>query len=80
VGHIARLIEAAGISTVIIAVKSFHERLAGMKPPRVLLTPFLLGQPLGPPHHTETQKSILKSALELLASATTGNTIVNYEA
>ncbi|KAA3664377.1 MAG: hypothetical protein DWQ04_06050 [Chloroflexi bacterium] len=72
--------EAAGISTVIIAVKSFHERFAGLKAPRVLLTPFLLGQPLGPAHQPETQKAVLQAAIDLLASAKTGNTLVNFEA
>jgi len=79
VGHVARLIEAAGIPTVIIAVQAFRERLAAMKPPRVLLTPHLMGQPLGPPHQVTTHKAVVKAALNLLRSASTGNTMVDFD-
>jgi hypothetical protein len=49
VGHVARLLEEAGIATVIIAIRAFRDRLEAMTPARLLLTPHLLGQPLGSP-------------------------------
>ncbi len=75
VGHVARLLEAAGIATVIIAVAAFQDRLAAMSLPRVVLTPFLMGRPLGMPHNSEQQRGILVAALHLLESATQAQTI-----
>ncbi len=75
VGHIARTFEAAGIATVVIAVKSFETRMKMMATPRVLLTPELVGRPLGDPFDKTGQKSILKQALALLKSASKNGTI-----
>ncbi|MCA9925652.1 MAG: hypothetical protein KC421_24945, partial [Anaerolineales bacterium] len=61
------------------AVGAFNGRLAGMNPPRVLFTPHLMGQPLGPPHHSVRQKAVLYAALNLLSSATTGGSFVHFE-
>lgn len=70
VGHIARLFEAAGIATVIIAAAPFQERLAAMRVPRLVVTPSLLGRPLGMPGNRFQQRAILVAALSLLAQAT----------
>ena len=69
VGHVARLMEAAGIPTVVVAVAAFETPLKKMKLPRVLLTPFLLGRPVGPVGKQKIQQSVMRAALDLLASA-----------
>ncbi|MCP5095897.1 MAG: hypothetical protein GY943_10115 [Chloroflexi bacterium] len=78
VGHIARLMETAGIPTVIIAAAAFRSRLTVMNPPRVLLTPHLMGRPLGFPHDHQNQRHILQAALRLLVDAPAGNHLVDY--
>ena len=61
--------ETAGIPTVVIAVAAFEEPLKRMVLPRVLLTPFLLGRPVGPVGDDGTQRDVLSAALDLLGSA-----------
>jgi hypothetical protein len=78
VGHIARLLEDAGIATVIIAVKAFLPRMKAMTLPRVLLTPHLLGRPIGPPNDNVTQRAVLEAALELLATADGPGAILEF--
>ena len=68
-GHVARLLEEAGIATVIISVKAFEKRLVEMTLPRVLLTPFVMGRPIGPPNDPNIQSAVLKAALSLLTKA-----------
>ena len=75
-GHIARLLEEAGIPTVIIATRAFRPRMEVMRLPRLLLTPHLMGRPLGPPGHVVRQKEVILAALKLLESAERGGTIV----
>ena len=70
VGHIARLFEAAGIATVIIAAAPFQERLAAMHVPRLVVTPSLMGRPLGMPGNHFQQRATLAAALSLLSQAT----------
>ena len=69
VGHLARLLEASGIPTVIIAVKAFQARLNGMTVPRLLLTPHLMGWPIGAPGDKERQRETIRSAFQLLEQA-----------
>jgi hypothetical protein len=69
VGHVARLIEASGVPTVVVAVAAFEQPLKKMALPRVLLTPFLLGRPVGPVGDARTQRGVLRAALDLLESA-----------
>ncbi len=49
----------------------------GMKPPRSLWVPFPLGRPLGSPDQPDFQRDVLKSALDLLETATE-TTIADY--
>ena len=79
VGHVARLLEEAGIPTVIIAVKAFQTRMEMMTLPRVLLTPHPMGRPIGPPENHEIQQKILRTALELLENANKVGTIQHLE-
>lgn len=76
VGHIARYLEEAEIPTVIIATKAFRPRLEAMKVPRLVLTPFPMGRPLGAPNDTAGQRRTLVAALNLLEEATNAGTIV----
>ena len=76
VGHLARILESAGIPTVVIGIEAFQARLAAMKLPRLLVTPYLLGRTLGLPNDKEGQLKVLRRALQLLDEATAGGTIV----
>ena len=79
VGHIARGFEEAGIPTVIIATKAFRPRLETMALPRLVLTPYPMGRPIGAPHDQEGQRTTLLAALELLATAKANGEIIELE-
>ena len=76
VGHIARSFEEAGLPTVIIATQAFRPRLEAMHLPRLVLTPYPMGRPLGAPHDVVGQRTTLLAALDLLAAATQAGTTV----
>ena len=76
VGHVARLLEAAGISTVVVASAVFRDRLEAMSLPRLILTPHLMGRPLGMPGHHERQRAAMLAALDLLENAQQGRSVV----
>ncbi len=75
VGHVARLLEEAGISTVIIAVKAFAFRMEKMMLPRLVTTLHPLGRPIGAPGDTIRQRDCLLAALKLLEDAKQGGTV-----
>ena len=75
-GHVARLLEEAGIATVIVAARSFESRMRMMHLPRVVLTPHPMGRPVGPPGDRVTQLTVIQRALDLLETAVTAGTIV----
>ncbi len=75
VGHVARLLEEAGISTVIIAVRAFAFRMEKMMPPRLVTTLHPMGRPLGAPGDIARQHACLSAALKLLEDATQGGTV-----
>jgi hypothetical protein len=77
VGHVARLLEEAGVPTVVIAVRAFESRLRAMKIPRIVLTPHLMGRPLGAPGDSERQRATLRTALDLLEHTTQAGTVVH---
>ena len=79
VGHVSREFEAAGIPTVVIAVRSFEKRLDSFCLPRLLLTDELMGRPMGGPHDTDRHLKVLERALEMLGTAT-GRTKVLMDA
>ena len=70
VGHVARLLEAAGVPTVIIAVAAFAFRMEKMMLPRLVKTPHPMGRPLGAPGDRARQRESLLAALKLLEDAT----------
>ena len=76
VGHVARLLEAAGIPTVIVAVSAFRPRMQPMLLPRLLLTAHMMGRPFGAPHNGARQRAVLDAALQLLQDAPALGTIV----
>ena len=78
VGHVARALEEAKIATIIIAVKSFETRMRMMSLPRVLLTPQLLGRPMGSPFDEKLQVNILRTALQLLEKANQNGIVQDY--
>jgi hypothetical protein len=67
--------EAAGIATVIIAVRAFRDQLQKMTLPRVITTPHLLGRPLGAPGDRKRQRDSILAALNLLETAKQVGTI-----
>jgi hypothetical protein len=76
VGHIARLLEEAGLATVVIATGLFRDRLAALRVPRTVLTRHPLGRPLGAPDDRETQRRVLLAGLDLLQTARGAGAIV----
>jgi hypothetical protein len=69
-------LEEAGISTVIVAAKAFRPRMEPMNLPRLLLTPHLMGRPLGLAGDVVEQSAVLQAALDLLENAPKGGAIV----
>ncbi len=69
VGHVARILEENNLPTVIIATEAFSEKLASMSLPRIVLTPFPMGRPLGKPGNYNQHEIVLKESLKLLKSA-----------
>lgn len=78
VGHVARVFEESGLSTVIVAVKAFQGRLETMHVPRALITPHLMGRPLGRPGDDDRQRQVVQAALALLESASQAGTIKEF--
>lgn len=76
VGHLARLLEAAGIPTVMIGVRAFRPRMEAMTLSRLLITPHLMGRPVGAPGDVEGQRATVMAALDLLERAERVGTIV----
>jgi hypothetical protein len=80
VGHVARLIEMAGIPTVAVFVRAFRHIAVEMGLPRVVVTQNPMGRPLGPPGDADRQQAVVDTALGLLEAATAGGTIVDLAA
>jgi hypothetical protein len=74
------MLEEVGIPTVIVAVQSFRKRLEMMTVPRALLTPHLMGRPIGRPGDREQQRRVIEAALHLLETADQGGTIIDFNA
>ena len=76
VGHLARVLEAEGIPTVMIGVKAFRPRLEAMQIPRLLITRHPMGRTLGAPGDSRRQRAVILAALDLLEKAEQDGTIV----
>jgi hypothetical protein len=59
------MLEERGLATTVIALVLPH--VEKTRPPRALMTPFMLGRPLGEPNDSSFQKRVLKQALSLLS-------------
>jgi hypothetical protein len=62
---LARLIEVAGIPTVVVTM--MPALASALRAPRVLGVEFPFGHPFGPPHDAAVQREVLTAALRLLA-------------
>jgi hypothetical protein len=63
---LARVLEAAGISTT--SISFVREHTEKVKPPRALWVPFPFGHAMGRAGDTELQHRVLRAALDLLAA------------
>ncbi len=70
VGLVARALEAVGIATVSVFVRAFAYVAGQLRVPRVLVTPHLLGRPVGPVGDRPRQQEVVRAALRLLVEAT----------
>ena len=66
VGHVARVLEAEGIPTTSIYVRSFAHVVDEMKLARAVITRHPMGRPLGAPGDWERHRSVVAAALDLL--------------
>ena len=78
VGHIARLFEENGIPTVVIASGTFEVRLKSMRVPRLLLTPYMMGMPLGFSGETNIHRRIVSTGLSLFEKGDQSDPVIEY--
>ena len=69
VGHVARAIETVGIPAVSVSVEAFCPDAQLLKPARTLITPHLMGRPLGLPQRRDQYLAVIRAALKLLETA-----------
>ena len=60
----ALMLEERGLPTTVLAL--VLPQVVNTRPPRALMTPFLLGRPLGEPNDSDFQRRVLLQALRLL--------------
>lgn len=72
---LARVFEAAGLTTVAVAL--VREHAARVKPPRALWVPFYFGYALGRPDDPAFQHQVIAAALNLLTAAA-GPVLADY--
>jgi D-proline reductase (dithiol) PrdB len=71
VGLVARVIEEAGISTVILSMMPAYQPAIGA--PRVAAIAHPFGRPYGDVGDIETQRAVLRAALQVLVTAAPGH-------
>ena len=74
---LARLFEAAGMSTIMVTNMPFWAERVGI--PRTLAVEFPFGHILGQPGNEEQQRRVLRKALEVLEEADTAGAIVHFQ-
>ena len=74
---LARMFEAAGMSTVMVTNMPFWAEKIGV--PRTLGVEFPFGHILGRPHDREQQMRVIRQALNVLEGAPEAGTIVHSE-
>ncbi len=75
VGHVARIFEEKGISTVTLLSKSFEHLAFQMNIPRVLITNNFVGRTVGQPNDIQAQTLVVEKALKLFEEAEKPNTV-----
>ena len=76
VGHVARIFENKGISTVTLLSKSFQHLATQMNIPRVLITNNYVGRTVGLPNDINGQTATILKAIDLFEKADSPNTII----
>jgi hypothetical protein len=79
VGLVARALEAAGVPTVSVFVRAFRDTAVKLQPPRVLVTPHLMGRTIGPVNDPLRQRQVVEAALALLEDADAAGTIRDFQ-
>jgi D-proline reductase (dithiol) PrdB len=77
VGLVARVVEEAGIPTVLVSTG--RDLTAQVRPPRSVFVNFPMGNPFGRPGDTATQRSVLLAALALARDATNGGVLEDLD-
>jgi D-proline reductase (dithiol) PrdB len=77
VGLVARVVEEAGIPTVLVSTG--RDLTLQVRPPRSVFVNFPMGNPFGRPGDRGTQRSVLLAALELAREAKTGGVLRDLE-
>jgi D-proline reductase (dithiol) PrdB len=75
VGLVARVVEEAGIPTVLVSTG--RDLTAQVRPPRSVFVNFPMGNPFGRPGDREQQRRILLDALQLAESEREGGALVD---
>ena len=76
-GLIARELEVQGIATICVVMN--RDIIQAVKAPRALYVHFPYGAPLGPAGERETQRAVIREALDVLANSTLPGTIVESD-
>lgn len=74
---LARIFEAAGLSTILVTNMPFWAEKMGV--PRTLAVEFPFGQILGQPHDVEMQMRVIQGAFKVLEEAESPGTIVHFQ-
>lgn len=74
-GLVARVVEEAGIPTVVVSTA--RDLSAQVKPPRTVFVNFPMGNPFGKAFDANQQRTILRDALHALESVARGGEIVD---
>jgi hypothetical protein len=72
---LARVIEAAGISTVVVTMIPYLAEAGGT--PRIVAVEFPFGHPLGHAHDHDEQLRVIRDALRALQEIKQANTVVH---
>jgi D-proline reductase (dithiol) PrdB len=75
VGLVARVIEEAGISTVVLSMMPAYQPSVGA--PRIAAIAHPFGRPFGGVGDADTQRDVLRAALRVLATAETPGQVVH---
>jgi hypothetical protein len=74
---LARLLEAAGLPTVVVTM--MPSVASAMGSPRIVGVEFPFGHPFGMPHNREMQRRVLSTAVTVLAGAAKPGTRVDLD-